>query len=86
MLAFEVARARGLLDQGAPLIAELRGRAAGSRSRRSWPAGRAALDAIERAGYDVLAGPPRAGRARRALALAAALRDACGRAAGSASR
>jgi hypothetical protein len=33
----------------------------------------AALGAIERAGYDVLGGPPRAGRARRAVALARTL-------------
>jgi hypothetical protein len=38
--------------------------------------GRAALDAIERAGYDVLAAPPRASRARRALALASVLAEA----------
>jgi squalene synthase HpnC len=76
-LAFEVDRARGLLAAGTPLIAQLRGRprlavaafAAG---------GRAALDAIERAGYDVLAGPPRAGALQRALALAATLRAARG--------
>jgi squalene synthase HpnC len=68
VLAFEVARARELLAEGAPLIAQLSGRprlavaafAAG---------GRAALDAIERAGYDVLAGPPRASTARRVGAL-----------------
>jgi squalene synthase HpnC len=61
LLAFEVARTRELLRRGAPLIATLHGRerlavagfAAG---------GEAALGAIERAGYDVLAGPPRAGR------------------------
>jgi squalene synthase HpnC len=72
VLAFEVARARGLLADGAPLIAQLRGRqrlavaafAAG---------GRAALDAIERARYDVLAGPPHVTSGRRALALAATL-------------
>jgi squalene synthase HpnC len=72
VIAFEVARARGLLAEGAPLIRGSRGRerlaiaafAAG---------GRAALNAIERAGYDVLAGPPRAGSARRALALVAVL-------------
>ncbi len=73
VLAFEVVRARRLLDEGAPLIAELRGR-----PRLAVAAflagGRAALDAIELARYDVLAGPPRAGRARRALALAATLR------------
>jgi squalene synthase HpnC len=77
VIAFEVRRARALLDDGAPLIARLRGRprlavaafAAG---------GSAALDAIERAGYDVLAGPPRAGRARRAAALVARLRASRG--------
>jgi squalene synthase HpnC len=77
VLAFEVARARALLAEGAPLIAQLRGRprlavaafAAG---------GSSALDAIERARYDVLAGPPRAGPARRLLALARTLREARG--------
>jgi squalene synthase HpnC len=72
VVAFEVERARALLDEGAPLIDQLRGRerlavaafAAG---------GRAALDAIERNGFEVLSGPPRAGRARRALALATVL-------------
>jgi squalene synthase HpnC len=72
VLAFEVARARGLLADGAPLIDELHGRA-----RLAVAAfvagGRSALDAIERAGYDVLAGPPRAGGGRRMLALAAVL-------------
>jgi squalene synthase HpnC len=73
VLAFEVARARELFIAGAPLIDEL----PGVRPRLAVAAfvsgGRAALDAIERAGYDVLAGPPRASRARRALALAATL-------------
>jgi squalene synthase HpnC len=72
VLAFEVERGRGLLREGLPLLAALRGRprlavaafAAG---------GRAAFDAIERAGYDVLPGPPRAGTARRLAALAATL-------------
>jgi squalene synthase HpnC len=72
LLAFEVARARALLDEGAPLIGQLRGR-----PRLAVAAfvagGRAALDAIERAGHDVLAGPPRASRARRAAALASTL-------------
>ena len=75
VLAFEVQRARELLAEGAPLLDGLQGRerlavaafAAG---------GRAALDAIERAGYDVLAGPPRASRPRRALALASVLAEA----------
>ncbi len=73
VLAFEVDRARGLLAEGAPLIAQLHGR-----PRLAVAAfvagGRAALDAIERARYDVLAGPPRAGRVRRVLALVALLR------------
>jgi squalene synthase HpnC len=75
VLAFEVERGRRLLREGLPLLAALRGRprlavaafAAG---------GRAAFDAIERAGYDVLrdpAHPPRAGTARRLGAHAATL-------------
>ena len=72
VLAFEVARARSLLDAGAPLIGHMRGRA-----RLAVAAflagGRAAAAAIEDAGYDVLAGPPRAGRRQLAMALAGAL-------------
>jgi squalene synthase HpnC len=73
VLAFEVARARGLFADGAPLIAELRGRPRFAVAA-FLAGGRAALDAIERARYDVLAGAPRAGRARRAAALVATLR------------
>ena len=73
VLAFEVARARGLLADGAPLIAQLRGRP--KLAVAAFVAGgSAALDAIERARYDVLPGPPRVGRARRAVALAQTLR------------
>jgi squalene synthase HpnC len=73
VLAFEVTRARELLIAGTPLIAELHGRP--KLAVAAFVAGgHAALDAIVRARYDVLAGPPRAGRARRALALAATLR------------
>jgi len=72
VLAFEVTRARALLNDGAPLIDELHGRA-----RLAIAAfvagGRAALDGIERAGYDVLPGPPRVTRARRLRVLAATL-------------
>jgi len=72
VLAFEAERGRRLLQEGLPLLAALRGRprlavaafAAG---------GRAAFDAIERAGFDVLPGPPAAGTARRLFALAATL-------------
>jgi squalene synthase HpnC len=75
VLAFEVSRARGLLLEGTPLLNQLHGR-----PRLAVAAfvagGHAALDAIVRARYDVLAGPTRAGRTRRALALAATLRNA----------
>jgi squalene synthase HpnC len=77
LIAFEVRRARDLFDSGAPLLAQLHGR-----PRLAIAAflggGRAALDAIEGAGFDVLAGTPKAGRARRLLALLAALRGAPG--------
>jgi squalene synthase HpnC len=72
VLEFEVTRARGLLAAGRPLLGELSGRArvavAGFIA-----GGSAALDAIERSGYDVRAGAPRAGRGRVALALAGVL-------------
>jgi squalene synthase HpnC len=80
VLAFEVARGRRLLDDGAPLIGELRGRERLAVAAFS-AGGRAAFDAIERAGYDVLSGPPRASRSRRLVALVATL---LGRRAGSA--
>jgi squalene synthase HpnC len=73
VLAFEVARARALLDAGAPLIDELPGARARLAVAAFAAGGRAALAAIERAGYDVLPGPPRAGKGRRALVLAAML-------------
>ncbi len=72
VVAFEVARARELFDDGAPLIGELRGRA-----RLAVAAfvagGRSALDAIERADYDVLGGPPPVGRAHLLGSLARTL-------------
>jgi squalene synthase HpnC len=66
LMAFEVARARTLLDEGAPLVGRLGGRARIAVAGYVG-GGRAALDAIEAAGYDVLAGTPRAGKAARAL-------------------
>lgn len=75
VLAFEVRRARDLLAEGAPLLDGLRG--SGRLAVAAFVAGgRAALDAIERAGYDVLGGPLRASRPRRALALAGVLAEA----------
>jgi len=80
VLAFEVARARRLLEQGAPLIGELHGRA--KLAVVGFVAGgRAALGAIERSRYDVLAGPPSAGGGRRLLALAETLIGRSGHAA-----
>jgi squalene synthase HpnC len=57
LLAFELERARALLDEGAPLVGRLRGRA------RLAVAGyvggaRAAAEAVIAARFDVLAGPP----------------------------
>jgi squalene synthase HpnC len=72
-LAFECSRARELFARGASLIEELRGVRARLAVAAFVAGGRAALEAIERADYDVLAGPPRAGSARRLLALARTL-------------
>lgn len=64
LMRFEVDRAREVLHAGLPLVSSLRGR------RRLAVAafaggGFAALDAVERSGYDVLERSPRAGRAER---------------------
>jgi len=72
VIAFEVARARSLLGEGQPLSRELRGRArlgvAGFIA-----GGAAALSGIERAGYDVLPGPPPVSRALALRTLASML-------------
>lgn len=69
LVAYEVARTRELLVLGSALIDTLSGR-----ERLAVAAfaggGAAALDAIERAGYDVLSGAPRASSARRLVATA----------------
>jgi squalene synthase HpnC len=61
LLRFECERAHGLLDEGVPLVKSLRGRArlaiAGFVA-----GGRAALDAIALASYEVTGGAPRARR------------------------
>lgn len=64
LMAFEVARARELLDSGTPLVKRLRGRARIAVAGYVG-GGRAALGAIDAAGYDVLGGPPRASAGRR---------------------
>jgi squalene synthase HpnC len=77
LIAFEVARARRLLDDGIPLVADLRGR-----PRVAVAAfiggGRAALRAIERAGHDPLRGTPRATGLARVRETAAVLLAARG--------
>jgi squalene synthase HpnC len=73
VLAFEVGRARRLLIDGSPLIAQLRGRPKIAVAA-FLAGGHAALDAIERVHYDVLPGPPHAGELRRMLALTRTLR------------
>ncbi len=68
VVAFEALRARRLLDEGAPLARTLPWRA-GLAVAGFVAGGRAALGAIERCDYDVLAGPPRASQARRLAAF-----------------
>jgi squalene synthase HpnC len=63
LLAFEVQRARALLDEGAPLVGNLRG-AARVAVAGYVAGGRAALAAIVAAGYDVLRATPRPRRSR----------------------
>ncbi len=77
LIAFEVDRARALLADGLPLVCTLRGRPALAVAA-FLAGGRAALDAVERAGYDVLGGPPRASRRHQGRALLATLARARG--------
>lgn len=72
LLRFEVERARALLDRGAALVGTLRGRARVAVAGYVG-GGRAALDAIEAVGYDVLPAAPTASRAHRARATVATL-------------
>jgi squalene synthase HpnC len=58
LIAFEVERARDLLDRGTPLARRLRGRP-GLAIAAFVAGGRAALEAIERAGYETEQPPPR---------------------------
>lgn len=68
LMRFEAERARALLDEGAPLIRGLPVRAALAVAGFV-AGGRAALDGIAAAGYDVLGGRPRASRRSFAAAL-----------------
>jgi squalene synthase HpnC len=70
LIEFEVARAKSLLDAGAPLIGRLPASAAIAVAGFV-AGGRAALGAIERAGYDVLSVRPRPARAAFARAFLA---------------
>jgi len=75
LMRFEVERARALLHEGLPLVHSL-----GGRHRLAIAAyvggGRAALDAVERSGFDVLRRSPSAGGRARLAATAAVLREA----------
>jgi squalene synthase HpnC len=64
LMAFEVGRARALLDEGSPLAWDLGGRA-GVAVAAFVAGGRSALDAIARAGYDVLGEEARPSKVRR---------------------
>lgn len=68
LIAFEVGRARALLDAGAPLVGTLRGTARVAVAGYV-AGGRAALAAIAAAGYDVLSATPRPGKGRTAVKL-----------------
>ena len=75
LLAFEVDRARRLLAEGTPLVGRLRGRARLAVAGYVG-GGRATLDAIAAADYDVLAVTPRASCTQRARSTIAVLRQA----------
>ena len=68
LMIFETDRAARLLDQGAPLVGTLRG-AARLAVAGYLAGGRAALAAIRRQHYDVLAGTPRGRKSRQAAEL-----------------
>jgi len=75
LLSFEVERGRALLAEGVPLVASLRGRARLAIGTYVG-GGRAALDAVERSGFDVLRQSPAARKGRRVTATVGVLREA----------
>lgn len=68
LIAFQVRRARGLLDEGAPIVGGLRG-AARVAVAGYVAGGRAALAAITASGHDVLRATPRPGTRRLAAQM-----------------
>lgn len=68
LMAFEVGRARRLIEDGLPLARTL-GLRHGLAVAGFAGGGLAALDAIGRAGFDVLHAPPRASKVRRMLTI-----------------
>ena len=68
LIAFEVERARALLDEGAPIVGTLAG-AARAAVAGYVAGGRAALAAIAASGHDVLRATPRPGKGRIAAEL-----------------
>lgn len=70
LLAYETDRARSLMDEGAPLVGRLRGRARAAVAAYVG-GGRAALDALTRSGYHVLPRGPKATKSARLLATLA---------------
>jgi squalene synthase HpnC len=75
LLAFEVERGRRLLDAGIELVRSLSGRAKLAVAGYVG-GGRAAFDAIESSGYDVLGDAPKATRTARLAATARVLSEA----------
>jgi squalene synthase HpnC len=73
LMAFQVARARRILEEGAPLIGSLHGRARWAVAG-FWAGGQAALDAVADRHFDPLRGAPRPAPGRVAFHLAGALR------------
>jgi squalene synthase HpnC len=73
LMAFEVARARRHLDEGAPLVPSLPGRCRWAVAG-FWAGGTAALDAVAAQGFDPLAGAPRPARVRVARHMHTVLR------------
>jgi squalene synthase HpnC len=78
LMAFEVARARRILDQGVPLVDSLGGRARWAVAG-FWAGGQAALDAIAAQRFDPRHGAPRPTPSRVALHMGLALRGRHGR-------